>query len=290
VPAEVLMWLWETAAEPLLAHLRIRGGRAPEDRPRLWWSPVGALAVLPLHAAGRHSSSGSADDGPGDCVPERVVSSYAPTLSALLRARNAAAGGHRQLAVGMSRTPRLAALPGVVAELAVLSALAPTPDEGLHLVDQRATRGAVLAALVSHPWVHFACHGLQHETVPSRSAFQLWDGPLTVDDLSRLQLVGAELAFLSACETATGSPALLDEALHLAAVMQLLGYRHVIGTLWTIADAAAPEVADSVYRRLLAGRRDLSSTAAAVHAACEELRRVHPDRPLLWAPYVHFGP
>jgi CHAT domain-containing protein len=40
-----------------------------------------------------------------------------------------------------------------------------------------------------------------------------------------------ELAFLSACHTATGSPRGLDEAIHLAAAMQLLGYRHVIATL-----------------------------------------------------------
>jgi hypothetical protein len=41
-----------------------------------------------------------------------------------------------------------------------------------------------------------------------------------------------------ACQTATGSVRHLDEAIHLAAAMQFLGYRHVIATMWTIADLA----------------------------------------------------
>jgi CHAT domain len=51
---------------------------------------------------------------------------------------------------------------------------------------------------------------------------------------------GRDLAFLSACQTAAGSVRLLDEAIHLAAAMQFVGYRHVIATLWTIDDSQAP--------------------------------------------------
>ncbi|MGY1673071.1 CHAT domain-containing protein [Geodermatophilus sp. SYSU D00710] len=290
LPLRVLEWLWDAAAQPVLEHLGYTGGRDEEHLPRLWWSPVGPLAVLPLHAAGRHTRDLSADGPVADSVPGRLVSSYTPTLAALLRARSGTTGAPRQLAVGMSRTPRMAPLPAVTRELAILSTHFPPPEDGRQLLDRTATRSAVLRDLSTHPWVHFACHGLQDETEPSRSAFVLWDGRLTLDELVAVRLDSAELAFLSACQTATGSPLLLDEAIHLAAAMQLLGYRHVIGTLWTVVDAAAPDVAEVVYERLDSDGRSLGHTAEALHAAVDALRARHPDRPLLWAPYVHFGP
>ena len=53
----------------------------------------------------------------------------------------------------------------------------------------------------------------------------------------------AEFAFLGACETAVGGSRLPEEAINLAAGMQFAGYRHVIGTLWSVADTATARVA-----------------------------------------------
>ena len=131
------------------------------------------------------------------------------------------------------------------------------------------------------------------------SAFALHDGPLTVADLAAVHLDHADIAELSACQTATGDVRLLDEALHLAAAMQLLGYRHVIATLWSIADTNAPAMADAVYARLTAtGQPDPAhvgppvptQAARAVHQAVALLREKYPGQPLLCAPYIHIGP
>ena len=108
----------------------------------------------------------------------------------------------------------------------------------------------VATAIASHSWVHLACHAAQEHADPDRSGFALWDGMLTIADLSALPTRHRDLAFLSACHTATGGLHHLDEAIHLAASMQFLGYRHVIATMWTIADPVAPHVADSVYTPL----------------------------------------
>lgn len=283
VPFQVLAWLWDAAARPVLDHLGYAGG---SELPRVWWSLVGPVAMLPLHAAGRYRAGGTAVDS----VPARTVSSYTPTLAALIRARGGTGGAVRQLAVAMSRTPKLTPLPAVTRELAILARRLPPPGSGLHLENRAATRDAVRSALRSCPWAHFACHGTQHETDPAQSAFVLWDGPLTLEELAGIAIDRAELAFLSACQTATGSPLLMDEAVHLVAAMQLLGYRHVIGTLWSIEDAAAPEVADAVYGLLEADGFKLRHTAEALREAVERLRKRFPDRPLLWAPFVHFGP
>ncbi|MYX40196.1 hypothetical protein GTW59_03695, partial [Streptomyces sp. SID89] len=65
--------------EPVLERLGLLDAPAGEEWPRLWWSPGGALAALPLHAAGHHDGRRS--------VLDRVVSSYTPTVRALAYAR-----------------------------------------------------------------------------------------------------------------------------------------------------------------------------------------------------------
>jgi CHAT domain-containing protein len=149
----------------------------------------------------------------------------------------------------------------------------------------------VLTAIATHYWAHLACHASQEHDDPAHSGFALWDGALTITDLAGLPTQRRDLAFLSACQTATGGVRHLDEAIHLSAAMQFLGYRHVIATMWTIADSPAPHVAGSVYGTLTqGGGPDSSRSAEALHQAIHSLRRIAPTNPLLWAPYIHLGP
>jgi CHAT domain-containing protein len=72
--------------------------------------------------------------------------------------------------------------------------------------------------------------------------------------------------------------------------MQFLGYRHVIATLWSIADSAAPRIADTVYTALSQdGKPDPGRAAEALHHAIRDLRQANPADPMLWAPYIHLG-
>jgi CHAT domain-containing protein len=57
---------------------------------------------------------------------------------------------------------------------------------------------------------------------------------LTITDLAAQPTQQRGLAFLSACQTASGSIYHLNEAIHLAAAMEFLGYRHVIATMWAV--------------------------------------------------------
>src|SRR5690606_12608162 len=124
---------------------------------------------------------------------------------------------------------------------------------------------------------------------PSEAGLLLSDGLLTVADIVQLRLAGAELAYLSACETHR-SVTLPDEAIHLASAFQLAGFRHVVATLWAISDLRSPQVAEIVYDELAASRRagggtalECADTAVALHCAVQELRDEHPDEPWLWA-------
>ncbi len=290
---DVLDWLWEVIAGPVLVALGHTGPPGPGDPwPRVQWCPTGPLTVLPIHAAGHHPVLGAGGADHPDCVLERVISSYTPTVTALIRSQQMAGPAPvRQLTVGMPATAGLPPLPAVPYELDVIARHFPPGEANLQLAGPRATRADVLTAMDSHSWVHLACHAEQQHADPDRSGFALWDGTLTITDLAALPTRRRDLAFLSACQTALGSIRHLDEAIHLAAAMQFLGYRDVIATMWTITDSSAPHVADDFYTELTRdGRPDPARAADAIHQAIRALHR--DDRthnPLLWAPYIHLG-
>jgi CHAT domain-containing protein len=150
----------------------------------------------------------------------------------------------------------------------------------------------------NHSWIHLACHGTQHPDEPLKSGFALADGRLELSTIIKYNLKHAEFAFLSACQTSTGDTTLSEESVHLAAAMLVTGYRGVVGTMWSIHDGHAPQVAEDFYSELLArsgeveGRKrlDHEQAAFALHHAVQKLRkRVGDSNYLLWAPYVHFG-
>ena len=115
---------------------------------------------------------------------------------------------------------------------------------------------------------------------------------MTLSNNIELSLLNADLAFLSACQTATGSQELQDESVHLTAGMLLAGYRGVIGTMWSIMDNDAPQVASDVYAHLLeASPPDPTRAAEALHLAVRTLREQPGAKKSIldWVPFIHFG-
>jgi CHAT domain-containing protein len=223
---------------------------------------------------------------------DSVVSSYTPTLEALLKPPSYAEIGGREtgvLVVSQPDTPGSRPLSGTKEEAARIQSIFP---ESKVLNSMRGTVAAVLDDMRTHSWVHLACHGLQNSTDPTNSAFSLYDGKLTLANLMALSLSHAELAFLSACQTASGDQKLPEEAVHLAAGMLSVGYKSVIGTMWSIGDAHAPVVATKFYEvmkeQLAAGGK--LEPAYALHEATTHLRKkIGVDDFLRWIPFVHFG-
>ena len=108
------------------------------------------------------------------------------------------------------------------------------------LETEAATVEAVLEGMRTYHWVHFACHGIQDDKDRSNSRFCLHGGSLTLSKLMSESLPSAQLAVLSACQTAVGDKELPEEAVHLAAGMLNAGYKSVVGTMWSIEDDTAP--------------------------------------------------
>ena len=105
-------------------------------------------------------------------------------------------------------------------------------------------------------------------------------------------LPNADLAVLSACQTATGDEKLSEEAVHLAAGMLNIGYKSVIGTMWSIYDSSAPVVMGEFYRVMAAQVKTGGELqpAYALHEATKALREKYGVSDFVrWIPFVHFG-
>lgn len=285
----VLAWLWDTVAGPVLSKLdctlpAVSG--ATWDR--VWWCPVGSLAFLPLHAAGRHSDLGTDAQADGRyAVLDRVTSSYTTTVRALAyaRTRRTADIMSPPLVIAAADIPG-AELPGVRYETNAIAEAIPGTQV---LTDPSPAR--VLEALPSHGIAHFACHGRPDLSDPGASYLSLPTGQLTVAQISGLELA-ASLAYLSACSTAVTSRRLADESVHLSGAFQLAGYQQVIGTLWPISDDIAGTVSAEFYHELTANADltpDISEGAVALHKAVRRVRARYPDHPEKWAAYTHYG-
>ncbi|MDY7088819.1 MAG: CHAT domain-containing protein [Actinomycetota bacterium] len=255
---DTITWLADAVTGPVLQRLAERGP-LPQ---RLWWSPTGALTALPLHAA----------------VPAGTISSYAPTLQLL----TAAVTRHRPERQALILAPA-DDLPELDREITAVTRHHPHADV---LTAAQATVERARQALPEAATTHICAHGVTDPDRPSRSGLELADDDLTVEDISRLPLARTWLTYLSACSTAQGSDLLPEESLTVAAAFAVAGSQHVIAALWPVSDREAADVADAFHTTL--ARR--LAPAHALDDAVQQLRTAHPDRPAIWAPFVHLGP
>ena len=70
--------LWDQIVSPIVDCLQTT--HPPQSESRIWWSPTGKFSELPLHAAGPFRK-GQRN------LPDLYISSYTPTLTALIRAK-----------------------------------------------------------------------------------------------------------------------------------------------------------------------------------------------------------
>jgi tetratricopeptide (TPR) repeat protein len=284
---DVLAWLWRAVAEPVLDRVGFDTTTATEHR-RMWWCLTGPLSLLPVHAAGYHPGT-----DPGANVLDRVVSSYTTTLGVLQQARGTLAARQpidKVLLVTPDSRGDLPFLAGGEREAAFLGSILAV-DRLRQLSGSAATLDRVQDELPNHGIFHFGGHAVGDPRQPWDGGLRLADGQLAVSDLARCRPAAGGLAFLAACQTATSGTALPDENINLVSAVQCAGYQQVIGTLWPVRDAPAAFVTRQVYRHIVGDDHiDLSNTAMALHDAVRRLRQRHPDRPRVWAPFVHVGP
>jgi CHAT domain-containing protein len=230
----------------------------------------------------------------GSNISDYVVSSYTPTLAAIINAHKSREIHHifrGLLAVGQPNTPGQSALPNTEVELDLIRERASKKVAVSLLRGPEASVRSVTEGMELHSWVHLACHAVQDAAEPTKSAFCLHDSNLELSTIITKSFPHADFAFLSACQTAAGDEKLSEEAVHLAAGLMLAGYRSVIATMWSIKDKDAPIIAGHVYDELFRDKGpDSAGAALALHNAVKLLRQQVGDSAFLsWVPFIHVG-
>ncbi|KAJ1305622.1 hypothetical protein OPQ81_000619 [Rhizoctonia solani] len=283
---DMLTILWYGIVKPVLDSLGYTDKASRGHLPHITWCPTGVVSFLPsLHAAGDYDRLGSR-------VFDYVISSYTPTLTALIASTPSTLDhSSRVVAIGQKATPGCSPLPGTTLELARVQAHVQNIAQYSQLGDSQATTKAVLDAIEQHDWVHLACHAHQNVEDATQSGFFLHDGILDLAAINRRTFNKKGLAYLSACQTAKGDKKLPDEAVHLASGMLMAGYSSVIATMWSVHDEDAPLVADKVYAQLMKDKTLGNGEAGrALHNAVAELRGKIGEREYTrWVPYIHVG-
>lgn len=276
---EVLEWLWEVVANPVLTALGFT--QPPEDTwPRIWWIPTGPLSEFPIHAAGYHRKHA------GETVLDRVVSSYSSSLRAIIQARNRPSSqlaSTKALLVAMEDTPANLALPFAKKEVEMVHNLC----ESMRLdpIEPGRYKEDIIPQLPQCQVFHFAGHGSTDGQHPSSSHLLLENktgseptaAQLTVADLLEMNLdkQAPFLAYLSACGTGQMKDGrLVDESIHLVSAFQLAGFRHVIGTLWGVKDEPCLDIARKFYECIAYYGLTDEAVAYGLHEATTQLRDI----------------
>ncbi|EJD02310.1 TPR-like protein [Fomitiporia mediterranea MF3/22] len=268
--------LWDRVVSKVVEKLRELG---IAEGSRIWWCPTSVLSALPFHAAGPFEDV----DGTSVYLLDKYISSYTPTLGALINAQTCG-NGDEPAALVIGDT----SLPSAREEIRKIKNSGIQPK----LLSSTASHNAVIKALQKSTWVHFVCHGNLNPK-PFKSSFKLSDRGLTLLDIVQANLPNAQFAFLSACHTAEQPHNIAhDEVLHLAAAMQFSGFRSVIGSMWELLDEDGPFLARTVYEYMCncdEGETKYKRAAAGLREAAVALKARDDIGTERWVNLIHIG-
>ncbi|KAF9231836.1 CHAT domain-containing protein [Melanogaster broomeanus] len=267
---EVMGELWQKVIFPVVQKLK---GFVIKHS-RIWWCPTSIFTALPLHCAGEYKQG-------GQVLSKLFVSSYTPSLSALIKARSRNAKMTQEItfaAIGQATPDTSVQFPPlhyIDHELGGIEAVLSTPSVMFtKVVGSEATRSQTLQMLVDNQWLHLSCHGMQVPQEPFKSCLAMADGLVSLLDIINANISTHEFAFLSACETAMGDLSTPDEVIHLAAGLQFMGVKSVIGTLWAVCDDVAYKIVLAFYKELCKnGTLDCTMAARSLHEAVGTLAK-----------------
>jgi CHAT domain-containing protein len=123
---------------------------------------------------------------------------------------------------------------------------------------------------------------------------------LTALEASELDLQGAELVTLSACDTGRGAVAGGEGVLGLQRALQLSGARSVLASLWKVPDEDTHRLMREFYKRLWSEKPLAKAEAlrqaqlwllehGAARSGLEPPERAGPVSPYVWAAFVLSG-
>lgn len=299
-------WAWYAGVRPLFDAFDAPAGRVP----RLVFVPMGALGLVPWHAAWEEGA-----DGRRRYALEEAEISYAASARLLCEVAARSAAEHTGGALVVGNPTGDLPYAGEEAD-AVQRAFYPegtflgrradgtadglgTPREVVSwLADAGADEGGLL---------HLACHAAIARDARRTAYLSLHGGELAAEELT--EAIGGGrgrlgLVLLAACRSHVSGRG-HNEAYSLATAFLVAGARSVIGSLWPVPDDATSVLMFLTHHYL---RREGESPAKALRRAqlwmldparelpaglppllAERARRVDPDDLSAWAGFTHLG-
>jgi CHAT domain-containing protein len=290
--------LYDLLLKPAQSLLGGKSGLVIVPDDRLWELPFQAL----LDEGGRY-------------LIERGAISYAPSLTVLreMRARSdkrrAEAAPSTLLALGnpligketvnrarlTPRDEKLYPLPEAEAEVRALGRLYGARRSKVY-VGAEAREDRLKAEAGQARVLHFATHGVLNNATPLYSYLALAkgdkneDGLLEAWELMQLDLK-ADLAVLSACETARGRTSAGEGVIGLTWALFVAGAPATVVSQWEVESASARDLMLGFHRQLQAPRAAGKATKAESlrRAAIKLMRNSDTNHPFYWAGFVLVG-
>ena len=147
----------------------------------------------------------------------------------------------------------------------------------------------------SHRIIHFATHGVIDNRNPlysylllSKTEADQNDGLLEAREIMNLRL-NADLAVLSACETARGRIGAGEGVVGMSWAFVAAGCRATVVSQWKVGSASTSELMIGFYRRLAHRQPRLSKAGALRLAALEMMKDPLYRHPFHWAAFILVG-
>ena len=193
------------------------------------------------------------------------------------------------LVIGNPKVNWLQPLPGARKEAEMVGRLVGVPP----LVEEKATKQAVLERISSVSLIHFAAHGNAERgeialspnpcpnsqtAIPPKEAYML-----TMADVSRVK-VRAKLVVLSCCHSGSGEIR-AEGVIGIARAFLGSGARSVLVALWAISDSATEQLMSRFYEHLIEG----GSASESLHQAMKRMRKNPLNKISEWASFTLIG-
>jgi hypothetical protein len=151
-----------------------------------------------------------------------------------------------------------------------VTTLSPLHNQARAIGGEAATVAGALEVLDGARLAHVAAHGTFRADAPMFSSLTMYDGPLTVHDLDRLERPPAAMV-LSACDSGNSAPIGAHEALGLVSSLLSMGTATVLASVVPVNDRATVGVMRTVHDVVGGGGSLAEGWLAARQAADDPL-------------------
>ncbi|HEV2855887.1 MAG TPA: CHAT domain-containing protein [Thermoanaerobaculia bacterium] len=223
-----------------------------------------------------------------DPLPEerKQVAAFAPFAKP---GRETLAAGNLRVAAS-SPEGSFAPLPGSLREVSGIAAL--YPGAALSFIGDQADEHTILSdpAVAAARRLHFATHAEIDEIYPESSALVFAEqggeyGLLQAREIFNLKL-SADLAVLSACQTALGKEVTGEGLMGLTRAFFYAGIPSLVVSLWNVVDGPTPDLMLDFYKDL----DQLKNKARALQSAkLSVIGHGTYSHPSYWAPFILLG-